>query len=43
VRFSGRLGRRALRLGRHRAVLTAVDAAGNRSAPARVGFRVVRR
>ena len=43
VRFSGRLGRRALHLGRHRAVLTAVDAAGNRSAPARVRFKVVRR
>jgi hypothetical protein len=43
VRFSGRLGRSALHLGRHRAVLTAVDAAGNRSAPAQIGFRVVRR
>jgi hypothetical protein len=42
VRFSGRLGRRALRVGRYRAVLVAVDAAGNRSRPARVGFRVVR-
>ena len=43
VRFSGRLGRRALRIGRYRAVLVAVDAAGNRSRPARVRFRVVRR
>jgi len=43
VPFSGRLRRRALHLGRHRAVLVAVDAAGNRSRPRRVGFKVVRR
>jgi hypothetical protein len=43
VPFSGRLGRRALRPGQHRAVLVAVDAAGNRSRPRAVGFRVVRR
>jgi PKD domain-containing protein len=43
VPFSGRLGRRALHLGGHRAVLVATDAAGNRSRPARAGFRVVRR
>ena len=43
VPFSGRLGRRALRLGAHRAVLVAVDAAGNRSKPRALGFKVVRR
>ena len=43
VAFSGRLGRRALRPGRYRAVLTAVDAAKNRSKPRRLGFKVVRR
>jgi hypothetical protein len=43
VPFSGRLGRRALRLGSHRAVLVATDASGNRSRAARVRFRVVRR
>ena len=43
VPFSGRLRRRALRLGRYRAVLVATDAAGNRSRARRVGFRVVRR
>jgi hypothetical protein len=42
VRFSGRLGRKALRVGRYRAVATAIDATGNRSAPIRVSFRIVR-
>jgi streptogramin lyase len=42
VRFSGRIGRRALRRGRHRLRVTATDAAGNRSAPKALGFRVVR-
>jgi hypothetical protein len=42
VAFSGRLGRRALKAGRHRARLTASDAAGNRSRPRTVSFRVVR-
>jgi hypothetical protein len=41
VKFSGRMGRCALRSGRYLAVLTATDAAGNRSAAKRVGFRVV--
>jgi hypothetical protein len=45
VRFSGRVlvrGRaRALRPGRYRARLQAVDTAGNRSAPATIRFRVV--
>jgi hypothetical protein len=42
VRFNGRLGGRALRAGRYRAVLTATDAARNRSGAYRVAFRVVR-
>jgi hypothetical protein len=42
VRFSGRLGSKALRAGRYRAVVTAIDASGNRSAPVRASFRVVR-
>ncbi|HEU5110106.1 MAG TPA: hypothetical protein VFT95_16310 [Micromonosporaceae bacterium] len=42
VRFTGRIGKRALRPGRYRAVLTATDAAGNRSAPRTTRFRVVR-
>jgi hypothetical protein len=42
IRFTGRIGRRALRAGRYRAVITATDAAGNRSAPRRTSFRVVR-
>ena len=41
VTFSGRIGRRALKRGRYRAVIVATDAAGNRSAPRRVKFRVV--
>jgi hypothetical protein len=40
LRFSGRIGSRALKPGRYRAVLTATDAAGNRSAPKRLSFRV---
>ena len=42
VRFTGRIGRRALRPGRYRAVITATDAAGNRSAPVAARFRIVR-
>lgn len=42
IRFTGRIGRRALRAGRYRAVIMATDAAGNRSAPRRTSFRVVR-
>jgi hypothetical protein len=41
LKFSGRIGRRALKRGRYRAVITATDAAGNRSTPRRVNFRVV--
>jgi peptidoglycan/xylan/chitin deacetylase (PgdA/CDA1 family) len=41
TRFSGRIRRKALHTGRYRAVLTETDAAGNRSRPRRIGFRVV--
>jgi hypothetical protein len=41
--FSGRIGAKALRPGRYRAVITAVDAAGNRSAAQTVRFRIARR
>ncbi len=41
VAFSGRIGKRTLAAGRYRATLTAVDAAGNRSAPHSVTFAVV--
>jgi hypothetical protein len=41
IRFTGRIGRRALRAGRYRAVLTATDTAGNSSAPSRTRFRIV--
>jgi hypothetical protein len=42
IRFTGRIGRRALRPGRYRVVVTATDAAGNRSAPKAARFRIVR-
>jgi hypothetical protein len=41
VPFTGRLGTRALPLGSYRASFTATDAAGNRSRPDRVNFRIV--
>lgn len=40
IGFRGRLGGKALAAGRYRATVTATDAAGNRSAPRRVGFRI---
>jgi extracellular elastinolytic metalloproteinase len=43
VNFSGRVGRRALRLGVHRASLSAVDASENRSKPRRLSFKIIRR
>jgi uncharacterized delta-60 repeat protein len=43
VRFNGRIRRRALRPGRYRAVLGAVDAAGNKSVARKLRFKVVRR
>jgi subtilisin-like proprotein convertase family protein len=43
VSFSGRIGRRALRRGSYRLVVTAVDAAGNRSVSRKRSFRIVGR
>ena len=43
VAFTGRLGRHALPPGRYRLRITAIDAAGNASRPAVVGFAIVRR
>jgi hypothetical protein len=40
--FSGRMGKRALKPGTYRAVFSATDAAGNRSAAKRLRFRIVR-
>jgi hypothetical protein len=42
VRFSGRLGRRALRPGRYRAVIRATNAAGNRSTAKTIRLRITR-
>ncbi|WP_160165508.1 FG-GAP-like repeat-containing protein [Conexibacter woesei] len=42
VAFSGRIGRRALRPGRHRVTVSATDAAGNRGAAPPTAFRVRR-
>ncbi|MGI9081708.1 MAG: InlB B-repeat-containing protein [Thermoleophilaceae bacterium] len=41
-RFTGRLSGRALKRGRYRLVARSTDAAGNRSAPRRARFRIVR-
>ncbi len=43
VRFSGRIGRRALKLGRYRLTARARDAAGNNSRRRTTAFRVVKR
>ena len=40
VRFTGRIGRTALRPGRYRAVIVATDQTGNRSVPRRAAFRI---
>lgn len=42
IGFTGRFRGRALRPGRYLALLTATDAAGNRSATKRTGFRILR-
>jgi CSLREA domain-containing protein len=42
-KFSGRIGKRALKPGRYRLTMVATDAAGNRSRPKRLTFTVVRR
>lgn len=41
-RFAGRVGRRRLARARYRLIMVATDAAGRRSAPRRVAFRIVR-
>ena len=43
LRFSGRLGRKALRPGSYRLVATALDATGNATVPQRTVFRIVAR
>jgi hypothetical protein len=43
MRFTGRIGKRALRPGRYRAVITATDAAGNRGAARTIRMRLTRR
>jgi hypothetical protein len=42
IAFSGRIGRRALKIGTHRMTLSAKDAAGNRSKRLVATFRIVR-
>ncbi len=42
VAFSGRIGRKALKPGSYRAVLTATDSAGKTGKPVQVAFKVVR-
>lgn len=42
VRFSGRVGRRALPPGRYRATLAGIDGTGSRSKPRTVRFRILR-
>jgi hypothetical protein len=42
LRFSGRIGKRALAAGRYRVTLSATDAARNRSRPARLRLGIVR-
>jgi virginiamycin B lyase len=42
VKFSGRIGRKALKRGRYRLVVTATDTAGNKSKAKRLSFRVVK-
>ena len=43
IQFAGKVGRRKLPPGSYRATLTATNAAGLRSSPARIGFVIVRR
>jgi DNA-binding beta-propeller fold protein YncE len=43
ISFSGRIGRRALKPGRYRATIRAMDPAGNRSKARRASFTIVRR
>jgi hypothetical protein len=41
--FTGRVGKRKLAPGRYRATITATDAAGNRSKPRTISFKIVKR
>lgn len=43
VKFTGRLGRKALKVGAYRVVARASDAAGNRSKTRGAKFKIVRR
>jgi hypothetical protein len=43
LKFTGRIGRRALKPGRYRVTITATDAAGNSSKPKTLSFTIVRR
>jgi hypothetical protein len=43
VPFSGRIGKKALKPGAYRASFVAVDAAGNKSKPKTVGFKIVKK
>ena len=43
LRFTGRVGTRKLAVGRYRFAIVAIDAAGNRSRPRLLAFRIVRR
>ena len=43
IAFSGRVGKRALAVGRHRMTLSATDPAGNASKGSTLSFRIVRR
>jgi hypothetical protein len=42
VKFSGRIGKKALKRGSYRLVVTAIDSAGNKSKAKRLSFRVVK-
>ena len=42
VKFTGRIGRKALKRGSYQLTITATDAAGNKSKPKRLRFRIVR-
>jgi hypothetical protein len=43
VKFSGRIGHKALKPGSYRLTIVATDAAGNKSKAKRIDFRVVKR
>jgi hypothetical protein len=43
VKFTGRLGRKALAVGSYRAVVGATDAAGNKAKTKTLSFKIVKR